>query len=65
MDLNNPEVKGLIAKAKRGEIQDVLASLTPEQKEQIAQILNSSEAKKKVLASPEAQQLLKLFMKGE
>ena len=65
MDINSPEVRNLVEKAKRGDLDDLMAKLSSDDADKLKQILGDREATNRLLATPQAQQLLKLFMKGE
>ena len=55
----------LIDDAKAGKADDMMKKLSPKDTETVKRILNDEESLKKILAMPQAQQLLKLFNKGE
>ena len=61
----SPEMQKLINDAKAGNAEDLLGKLSPKDAETVKKLLSDEERLKKVLATPQAQQLLKLFMKGE
>lgn len=60
-----PEMQKLIDDAKAGKADDMMKKLSPKDAETVKRILNDEESLKKILAMPQAQQLLKLFSKGE
>ncbi len=47
--------------AKKGNVQDMLKNVSPEQSKQIEDILSDPEKTRQILNSPQAQALMKLF----
>lgn len=64
MDNINPNMQELINRAKNGQVEDLLSKLKPEESAKLQEILSDKEATNRLLATPQAQQLLKLFVKG-
>ena len=78
MNNNKPEMEELLKKAggkidrealerakQTGDTSALLSGLSAQDKEKLATILNDKEQLKKVLASPQAQLLMKLFGGGK
>lgn len=60
-----PEMQKLIDDAKAGKADDIMKNLSQKDAEKVKNLLNDEDSLKKLLATPQAKQLLKLFTKGE
>lgn len=65
MNENKPNIQEMVDKAKNGQLTDLMSKLSAQDAEKLNNILKDKDMTAKLLATPQAQQLLKLFKKGE